>query len=102
MNNSWKYQGLEDGILIQLTTLEESDSTIIFLLDKSPLKDDNSNAFATAINSASLESLIPTEIENTPITNPMWSRKTPPVRVGPGFPEKEPLTFHLTVESSKS
>lgn len=71
MNSSWKYEGLKDGLLIQLTTLEESDSINILLLDKSPLKDDYLNAFTTAINSALLEFLTPAEIENTSITIPM-------------------------------
>ena len=53
------------------------------------------NSFDSSLNSAKLESKIPTRTEKTLRRWPWWFRRTPPIREGPGLPREEPSTFHL-------
>lgn len=49
------------------------------------------------MNSASLESLIPTEAANFARIQPFSSRNTPSMSVGPALPLGDPSTFHFQV-----
>jgi hypothetical protein len=59
--SSWNFQGLEQGLFIQLTTEAELDSTKKLSPTKSFFDDDRSMALTTARSSVLLESLLPTE-----------------------------------------
>jgi len=59
--SSWNFQGLEQGLFIQLTTEAELDSTKKLSPTKSFFDEDRSMALTTARSSVLLESLLPTE-----------------------------------------
>jgi hypothetical protein len=83
------------GLFIQLMTLEESDSIIICLWCKRGLEGKISIALTISQSLASLDSIIPVDIEKRPRIIPWWFHKTPPIHEGSGFPSEDPSTFHL-------
>jgi len=74
----WCFQGRMWGLCIQLITLAESDSMMKCWWWRRQLDVDSSMALTIALNSAILESKIPTGTENIPRRWPWWFCSTPP------------------------
>ena len=91
----WCFQGRMWGLCIQLITLGESDSMMRCWWWRRQLDVDSSMALKIALNSAILESKIPTGTENIPRRWPWWFCSTPPIPEGLGLPREEPSTFYL-------
>jgi hypothetical protein len=84
----WCFQGRMWGLYIQLITLAESDSMMRCWWWRRQLDVDSSMTLTIALNSAILESKIPTGTENLPRRWPWWFRSTPPILEGPDLPRE--------------